>query len=55
MQELADNLRGQFKNISQHTRFLVQAGLLNKAHRGRRVVHALSPYGKRFVAFMRTF
>jgi len=52
---LAQELEGDFKNISQHTRRLVQAGLLNKKYQGRQVVHSLSPYGKSFLGFMKTF
>jgi predicted transcriptional regulator len=52
---LAGTLGANFKTISQHTRSLVQAGLLNKKYRGRRVAHSLSPYGKSFLRFMRTF
>jgi predicted transcriptional regulator len=44
---------GDFKNISQHTRRLVLAGLLNKKYRGRQVVHTLSPYGMAFLEFMK--
>jgi DNA-binding MarR family transcriptional regulator len=43
------------KTISQHTNRLVQAGLLNKKYRGRIVEHSLSPYGKRFLTFMKSF
>ena len=55
VEELADALGANFKTISQHTRSLVHAGLLNKQYRGRQVAHALSPYGKSFLKFMRTF
>ena len=55
VQELADVLRANLKTISQHTRSLVHAGLLNKRYRGRQVAHSLSPYGKFFLKFMRTF
>jgi len=44
-----------FKTISQHTRSLVHAGLLNKNYTGRQVAHSLSPYGKSFLKFMKTF
>lgn len=53
--EIADELEVNFKTISQHTRSLVHAGLLNKNYRGRKVAHALSPYGKSFLKFMLTF
>ena len=53
--KITDELRANFKTISQHTRSLVHAGLLNKTYQGRRVVHSLSPYGKSFLRFMKTF
>ena len=52
---IAKELCCNFKTISQHSRALVHAGLLNKTYRGRTVSHALSPYGKSFLAFMGTF
>jgi len=48
-------LGANFKTVSQHTRSLVHAGLLNKKYQGRKVVHSPSPYGKSFLKFMRTF
>jgi len=55
VEEIADKLQCNFKTISEHTRRLVQAGLLNKKYRGRAVAHSLSPYGQRLVRFMETF
>ena len=55
LQEIADALGGHFKTISQHTKSLVQAGLLNKKYKGRQVIHSLSPYGQSFLKFMKTF
>jgi len=52
---IAGNLGGNFKTISQHTRALVQAGLLSKKYRGRSVAHSLSPYGEKFTKFINTF
>ena len=52
---IADALDANFKTISQHTRTLVHAGLLNKAYQSQAVVHSLSPYGKRFLKFMKGF
>ncbi|MFZ3015491.1 MAG: helix-turn-helix transcriptional regulator [Minisyncoccia bacterium] len=52
---IADLLNANFKTISQHTRSLVHAGLLNKKYMGREVTHSLSPYGKSFVKFIKTF
>jgi DNA-binding transcriptional ArsR family regulator len=48
-------LDGNFKTISQHTRVLVRAGFLNKKYQGRNVIHFLSPYGKKFVEFIKSF
>ena len=55
LENIADALNCNFKTISGHTHRLVQAGLLNKSYRGREVVHVLSPYGKKFVAFANSF
>ena len=55
VEELAGTLGANFKTISQHTHSLVRAGLLNKRYRGRQVAHSLSPYGKFFLKFMKTF
>lgn len=52
---VAEALDCNIKTISEHTRRLVQAGLLNKKYQGRTVQHSLSPYGKRFVQFSKTF
>jgi len=48
-------VKGNTKTISEHTRKLVQAGLVNKKYSGRGVSHSLSPYGKYFIKFLRTF
>lgn len=52
---IAQTLGCNMKTTSEHTRRLVQAGLLNKRYRGREVAHSLSPYGRHFVAFTKTF
>jgi len=52
---IAKELNCNFKTISEHTRRLVQAGLLNKKYQGKRVIHSLSPYGKKFINFIKTF
>ncbi len=54
-EEIAENLKANIKTISQHTKSLVQAGLLNKKYKGRRVVHSLSPYGLSFLKFLKSF
>jgi DNA-binding transcriptional ArsR family regulator len=52
---ICEVIRGNTKTISEHTRKLVQAGLLNKKRKGNIVGHSLSPYGKRFVKFIKSF
>ena len=41
--------------IGEHARRLHQAGLINKRYRGKFVEHSLSPYGKLFVRFLKSF
>ena len=55
VEEIAGKLRCNFKTVSEHTRRLVQAGLVNKKYKGRSVAHTLSPYGKIFHKFIKTF
>ena len=55
VEEIASELSANFKTISQHTKSLVQAGLLNKEYFGRQVRHFLSPFGKAFLQFIKTF
>jgi DNA-binding MarR family transcriptional regulator len=55
LEEIASTLKCNIKTTSEHTRRLVQAGLLNKKYRGRAVAHLLSPYGKNFVRFIKIF
>ena len=55
LEGIAQKLEANFKTISQHTKALVHAGLLNKKYQGRTVVHSLSPYGKLFLKFFTTF
>lgn len=55
LNEITGVLGCNLKTISEHTRRLVQAGLLNKKYQGRKVEHSLSPYGQRFVSFSRKF
>ena len=46
---------GNAKTLSEHTKKLAQAGLLNKIYIGRGVAHSLSPYGRRFLKFLKSF
>ena len=52
---ITQTLKANFKTMSEHTRKLVHAGLVNKQYKGRAVIHTLSPYGKIFLKFMKTF
>ena len=55
LEGLSDGLKTDYKTIAVHVEKLVQAGLLNKQYQGRAVLHKLSPYGKRFAKFIKTF
>lgn len=55
LEDIAKILECNIKTVSEHTRRLTHAGLLNKKYRGREVSHSLSPYGKRFISFIKTF
>ena len=55
VESIARSLGANIKTISQHTRSLVRAGLVNKRYKGRMVEHSLSPYGKMFVRFVKSF
>jgi len=55
VEDISIILNANFKTISQHTRYLVQAGLLQKKYSGRKVTHVLSPYGKIFAKFIKEF
>jgi DNA-binding transcriptional ArsR family regulator len=55
VEQITENLDANFKTVSEHTRRLVQAGLLEKKYVGRNVIHKLSPYGEIIVKFIKTF
>ena len=55
VEEIAARLDGNIKTISEHTRRLAAAGLVNKRYRGKHVCHALSPYGRTFYRFLTSF
>ncbi len=52
---IIEKIGANSKTIGEHTRKLHQAGLVNKRYRGKFVEHALSPYGKKFVRFLKSF
>jgi len=55
LEGIAEVLNCNIKTISEHTRRLSGAGLLNKRYQGRSVSHYLSPYGKMFIEFTKEF
>ncbi|OHA89408.1 MAG: hypothetical protein A2653_02085 [Candidatus Zambryskibacteria bacterium RIFCSPHIGHO2_01_FULL_43_25] len=55
LDEINSKLKTNIKTISEHTRRLSQAGLVEKHYKGRIVEHRLSPYGKIFLQFIKTF
>ena len=52
---IVERLEANEKTIGEHTRRLCNAGLINKKYRGKFVEHTLTPYGKTFVAFLKSF
>ena len=52
---IIETLDANPKTIGEHTRRLYQAGLINKKYKGKFVEHSLSPYGKIFVNFLKSF
>ncbi len=55
VEDLSTQLNCNFKTVSEHTRRLVHAGLVDKKYHGRKVLHRLSPYGEILCRFIRTF
>lgn len=55
LEDIATTLNANEKTIGEHTRRLHQAGLIDKRYRGKFVEHTLSPYGKLFVRFLKSF
>ncbi len=55
LEDIVEHLNANIKTISEHTRRLYQAGLINKNYHGKFVEHSLSPYGKTFVRFLKSF
>lgn len=49
LQEISETLNLNIKTTSEHTRRLVQAGLLSKTYTGRMVCHELTPYGEKIL------
>lgn len=55
LEDIIELMGANPRTIGEHTRQLYQAGLVNKKYRGRFVEHSLSPYGKTFVQFLKSF
>ena len=55
LDQISQTTNAHFKTISEHSRRLVQAGLVEKNYRGKFVVHSLTPFGKIFVRFLQSF
>jgi len=55
LEDIVETLGANEKTIGEHTRRLYQAGHLNKKYHGKFVEHTLSPYGKIFVRFLKSF
>lgn len=53
--EIAKELEVNFQTMAEHMRRLHHAGLVNKRYHGLEVLHALSPYGKKFLTFISAF
>ena len=55
LEDIVETIGANEKTLGEHTRRLYLAGLINKKYRGKFVEHSLSPYGKTFVSFLRSF
>lgn len=55
LDDIVTALGANEKTLGEHTRRLSVAGLVNKKYRGKFVEHTLSPYGKTFVSFLKSF
>ena len=55
LENIIKTLDANEKTIGEHTRRLYQAGLVDKKYRGKFVEHTLSPYGKIFAIFLKSF
>lgn len=53
--DITDAVQGNTKTISEHVRRLTLAGLVEKTYAGRQVQHTLTPYGRIFYSFIKTF
>lgn len=51
---ISDKLGINFKTASEHTRRLAIAGLVYKKPKGQSVLHTVSPYGQKALAFVKS-
>lgn len=54
VEEISEILKVNYKTISEHTRRMSNAGLVNKKYKGAAVLHSLTPLGKIILKFLRT-
>jgi predicted ArsR family transcriptional regulator len=52
--DISQQLRVNFKTISEHIRRLAHAGLVTKKNMGAAVEHTISPLGRHILKFLRT-
>ncbi len=55
LDQIARSLAGNFKTISEHTRRLTHAGLVEKTYVGKSVAHKLTPTGRRLYTLLSSF
>ena len=55
LEDIIREIGANKKTLGEHTRRLFIAGLINKKYKGKFVEHSLSPYGKTFVRFLKSF
>ncbi len=51
---ISEKLDCDFQVVAVHTQKLSRFGLVDKKYVGRSVGHTLSPYGKKFLVFLKT-
>lgn len=55
LEGIIEKIKGNEKTLGEHTRRLYLAGLITKRYQGKYVEHSLSPYGRVFVRFLKSF
>lgn len=54
-EDIIAELKSNQKTISEHIRRLYHAGLIDKHYAGRSIQHRLTPYGRIFIDFIKSF